>query len=392
VLWWHSHRWVDWWWRSWSIWGSGWSRVVLAAAPRQTDTRISNRIPLHLVDGHFSGMSLDELDKTASLSWWDLDIGDLAKALEERAELVLSDIAGQSSNENCGVIWIGELVHWLRSTVVTNWWSTHGVHADWSWHTGWSWPSLVLWGGSGDAHWAVSAVDTLHLSQGTLLIHLIRESDETVTARKAVDWVGHDLGRLARWEARLEEGNQDVFINLWSQVSDENGELWSTIILAVSDSSSGSPVQLEWTVAVRNDGSVQGKSLSGGTGGREVDEAIASSARKLVSNHLHIDLLAKVEPDVSEEVLIHPWLELTHPDGGLSLAIGASSVLRSRLRVGSVWDWRGAWLLSTWLSLRRGSAGVWWGSSGRCSAGLLLVEIVVVRHLENFFLEEAKSC
>jgi hypothetical protein len=69
------------------------------------------------------------------------------------------------------------------------------------------------------------------------------------------------------------------------------------------------------------------------------------------------------------------------PDGGLSLAIGASSVLRSRLRVGSVWDWRGAWLLSTWLSLRRGSAGVWWGSSGRCSAGLLLVEIVVVRHL-----------
>jgi hypothetical protein len=230
VLWWHSHRWVDWWWRSWSIWGSGWSRVVLAAAPRQTDTRISNRIPLHLVDGHFSGMSLDELDKTASLSWWDLDIGDLAKALEERAELVLSDIAGQSSNENCGVIWIGELVHWLRSTVVTNWWSTHGVHADWSWHTGWSWPSLVLWGGRGDAHWAVSAVDTLHLSQGTLLIHLIRESDETVTARKAVDWVGHDLGRLARWEARLEEGNQDVFINLWSQVSDENGELWSTII------------------------------------------------------------------------------------------------------------------------------------------------------------------
>jgi len=33
------------------------------------------------------------------------------------------------------------------------------------------------------------------------------------------------------------------------------------------------------------------------------------------------------------------------------------------------------------LSLRRGGAGVWWGSSRRSSAGLLLVEIVVVRHL-----------
>ena len=39
-------------------------------------------------------------------------------------------------------------------------------------------------------------------------------------------------------------------------------------------------------------------------------------------------------------------------------------------------------MLSTWLlSLRRGGAGVWWGSSRRSSAGLLLVEIVVVRHL-----------
>lgn len=66
-----------------AVWGAGWPRVVLRTSPRETNSRVANRISLHLVDGHLSRMSLNELDETAALSGWDLNIGDLAEALEE---------------------------------------------------------------------------------------------------------------------------------------------------------------------------------------------------------------------------------------------------------------------------------------------------------------------
>jgi hypothetical protein len=41
--------------------------------------------------------------------------------------------------------------------------------------------------------------------------------------------------------------------------------------------------------------------------------------RELVTYHLDIHLLAHLEPEVSHEVFINPWLELTHPSSILAL-------------------------------------------------------------------------
>jgi hypothetical protein len=139
-------------------------------------------------------VALDELDETAALAGRDLDVCDLAEALEERAELILGDVATKTANENGGVVRVGELVHWLGSTVETKRRGTHAVHANGTArHTahgsGTGVLVLVLGGGSADAHGSVAAVNALHLGKGTLLVCLIGEADETVTTRKAADRV-----------------------------------------------------------------------------------------------------------------------------------------------------------------------------------------------------------
>lgn len=93
MLWWHTHRWVDWWRRCWTVWCASWTRVVLRTAPAQTDTRVADGVALHLVDRHLRGVSLHKLDEAASLSRWNLDVCYLPKSLEERAQLILSHIA-----------------------------------------------------------------------------------------------------------------------------------------------------------------------------------------------------------------------------------------------------------------------------------------------------------
>lgn len=40
---------------------------------------------------------------------------------------------------------------------------------------------------------------------------------------------------------------------------------------------------------------------------------IMYSPRKLVADHLNVDLLTHLEPEVANEVLIDPGLKLTHP-------------------------------------------------------------------------------
>lgn len=90
--------------------GSTYTGVVLRTAPRQTDAGVANRVSLHLVDGHLSSVAVDELDKATALSRRDLDVGDLAEALEEGAELILGHVARQATNENSGVVGVGELV------------------------------------------------------------------------------------------------------------------------------------------------------------------------------------------------------------------------------------------------------------------------------------------
>lgn len=198
MSWRHAHgRVLRWWWCG-SVRCAGWSRVVLRAAPRETNTRVSDGVSLHLVDGHLGSVALNELNEAAALSGWNLHVGDLSKALEERSELVLGNVARQSSDKDSGVVWVGELVHGLRSTIIvhgrrsvhaihagsrlhtlTHWWATTTLHR----HTGWSTTArLVLGCSSGDAHRSVSAVNALHLGQGALLVLLVGETDEAITA------------------------------------------------------------------------------------------------------------------------------------------------------------------------------------------------------------------
>ena len=94
--------------------GSTDTGVVLRTAPRETDARVADRIALHLVDGHLSGMTVDELDEAATFARRNLDIGNLAETLEEGTQLVLGDVARETANENGGVVGVGELVHGLH--------------------------------------------------------------------------------------------------------------------------------------------------------------------------------------------------------------------------------------------------------------------------------------
>ena len=88
--------------------------VVLGATPRQTNPRVTDRVTLHLVDGHFGRMAMHELHEAAALAGRDLDVGDLAEALEEGAKLVLGDVARQTTDEDSRVVGIGELIHGLH--------------------------------------------------------------------------------------------------------------------------------------------------------------------------------------------------------------------------------------------------------------------------------------
>lgn len=189
----HTHRWVHRWRRSGTVWGAGGTRIVLATSPAETDPRIPNRIALHLVDGHLCCVTLDELNKPAALPGRNLDVGNFSEALEERPELVLRDIPRKPSNKDCGVVRVGELVHWLRLAIVSDRRTSHVVHAahwcsswtTWTWHAHTSWPSttgLVLWCCRGDAHGSIAAVDPLHLLQCALLVTLVREANKTVAA------------------------------------------------------------------------------------------------------------------------------------------------------------------------------------------------------------------
>lgn len=211
--------------------------VVLGAAPAQAHTRVTNGVALHLVDGHLGSVTLNELNEATALSRGDLDVSDFAEALEERTELILGDVARKTTDEDGGVVGISELVHGLGSTIEGHGGTAHGrVHAGGARthaaHVRTNTRALVLGGSGGNAHWAVATVNTLHLSERTLLVILIREADESVATGHATDGVGHDLSGLARREAALEERDENVFVNLRAKVTNEDGELGTTVVTA----------------------------------------------------------------------------------------------------------------------------------------------------------------
>lgn len=210
--------------------------VVLRATPAETYPRVPDGVALHLVDGHLRGMALDKLNETAALSRRNLDVGDFTEALEKRTELILGNVARETADEDSGVVGVGKLVHGLRSTIEAHRGSTHRrVHASGARHahgTGHDTWALVLGGGGRNAHGTVTAVDTLHLAQGTLLVVLVREANKTVTAGHAADGVGHDLGGLARRETALEQRDKDVFVDLRAEITDKDGVFGTTVITA----------------------------------------------------------------------------------------------------------------------------------------------------------------
>lgn len=119
--------------------------------------------------------------------------------------------------------------------------ATHGrVHASGAGHThatavAANTGTFVLGGSGGNAHGAVAAVDTLHLGESALLVVLVGETDESVAAGHARDGIGHDLGGLARGETALEEGDEDVFVDLGAEVTNEDGVLGTTVITAENE-------------------------------------------------------------------------------------------------------------------------------------------------------------
>src|SRR6187402_3444800 len=93
-------------------------------------------------------------------------------------------------------------------------------------------PSLR--GGGGNAHGAVAAVHALHLHKSALLVRLLTEANEAVSARLTGHSVGHDLGRLARRETGLEERHEDELVDLGSEVANEDAILRAAIVAARS--------------------------------------------------------------------------------------------------------------------------------------------------------------
>jgi hypothetical protein len=252
----HTHSRVDGRWRRRPVRGAGRSRVVLAAAPGQADARVADRVALHLVNSHFGRVSMHKLYEATSLARRDFDVSDFTKALEERTEFIFSDISREASNKDGGIVGVRELIHGLTtattaaaaatspSTIVAHRGGTHRVHAErpiagllllhvHSGRTAGA-ATLVLGGGSRNAHWAVAAVDALHFAKRLLLILLIGKAHEAIATRHSADGICHDLGRLAGRVPVLEERHENEFGDLRAQVTDEDGELGTTVITAVA--------------------------------------------------------------------------------------------------------------------------------------------------------------
>jgi hypothetical protein len=96
-----------------------------------------------------------------------------------------------------------------------------------------TWCIPVLGGGGRDPHRSVTAVNTLHLYKSTLLVVLIGETNKAIATALTRHGIGHDLGRLARGEASLEERNQDILVDLRSEIAHEDAVFGATVISVV---------------------------------------------------------------------------------------------------------------------------------------------------------------
>lgn len=263
------------------------ARVVLRAAPRETDAGVADRVALHLIDRHLRGVTVDELNKAAALSRRDLDVGDLSESLEERPELILGDVATKATDEDGRVVGIRELVHGLHGRVGSRLLVVEAHGSTPTHMAGSSGASnlgnhltgsgsmaraavLVVRTGLGscsrNAHGTVATENALHLHEGALLILLVGEANEAVATRLSGHSVGHNLSRLARREATLEKRHENELVNLGAEVANEDGILRATVITTINKTAATSPVKLEDPVGVGNGLAVQAQARVAASG------------------------------------------------------------------------------------------------------------------------------
>ena len=144
-------------------------------------------------------MTLHKLNESTAFSRRNLDISDFTESLKKRTKLVFSHIPRKTSDEDGSVVGIGKLIHRLRSAVVSDRWVSHRVHSYGPWVTRHGHPDranssrFVFWSGGGNPHRTITAIDTLHLGQGALLVALVGKPNEAIAAGHATNWIGQDL-------------------------------------------------------------------------------------------------------------------------------------------------------------------------------------------------------
>ena len=75
--------------------------------------RISDKVTLYLPYRCLSCTTINELDKTVTLTGKDPDIYNLPKAVEERLKLIFSYIIRKTADEDSRMVWVGELIYQL---------------------------------------------------------------------------------------------------------------------------------------------------------------------------------------------------------------------------------------------------------------------------------------
>jgi hypothetical protein len=72
----------------------------------------------------------------------------------------------------------------------------------------------------------------LHLHERALLIILVGKANESIASALAGHGIRHNLGRLARGEACLEQGNEDILVDLGAKITNEDAVFGTSIVTA----------------------------------------------------------------------------------------------------------------------------------------------------------------
>lgn len=67
-------------------------------------------IAIHLTNRHLRALSVNKLHEPAALSWWDLDIRDLAEHGKAAPKLIFTAHSREAANKDCRVVGVVELV------------------------------------------------------------------------------------------------------------------------------------------------------------------------------------------------------------------------------------------------------------------------------------------